>query len=112
MDLRELNPDEDTVLLGFLDEIISADGEYSASEKQHFAGLETALSPERVATAIAEVNRKFPNRALLEGAAKEVTRPEARQAILGFLQKVAKSDDLSGNEDEALRWLAKAWKLE
>src|SRR5688500_19676479 len=103
MELRDLTPDEDIVLLGFLDEIISADGEYTDSEKAKFTALEAAIGKDRVEKAIAEVNRRFPTRALLEGAAKAVDRHDARHAILDFLETMAESDAVSAGEDEALR---------
>jgi hypothetical protein len=111
MELRDLTADEDIVLLGFLDEIISADGEYSDSEKAKFAALEAVIGKERVEKAIAEVNRRFPTRQLLEEAAKTLSRPEARHAILDFLEGMAESDQVTDREDDALGWLASTWSI-
>jgi len=105
MDLRDLTPDEDAVLLGFLDEVVSSDGEYSDSERAHTTRLETAIGKERVAAAIADVNRRFPSRGPLEMAAKGVSRPEAREAIYKFLEKIA------AKTDPSLVWLATTWSI-
>lgn len=110
MELRELTADEDVVLLGFLDEIVSADGEYSKEEHKHVAALEATLGKPRVEAALAAVNARMKSRADLEKAARGVTRVEARNAILGFLEAVAASDGLAPSEEDPLKWLAAAWK--
>ena len=111
MELRDLTPDEDAVLLGFMREIITADGEYSGPERAQVLALESALGKDRVGRAMADAKKRFPSRKELKDAAKLVTRPEARTAIFAFLEKVAKSDILTSEEDQPLKWLASWWDI-
>jgi hypothetical protein len=111
MELRELTPEEDAVLLGFMREIITADGQYSGPERAQVLALESALGKDRVGRAMADAQQRFPTRTDLKEAAKLVTRVEARQTIFAFLEKVAKSDILTGEEDQPLKWLASWWDI-
>ena len=111
MDLRDLIPEEDVVLFGLLREVITADGKYSDAERAHITALTKEMGKGRVEKAMAEAGKRFPTRAALKDAAKLVTRPDARMAILAFLEKVAASDETTAEEDKPLEWLASWWDI-
>jgi uncharacterized tellurite resistance protein B-like protein len=109
MDLRDLIPEEDVVFFGLLREIITADGKYSDAEREHITKLTKEMGKSRVEKAMAEAGKRFPSRAALKDAAKAVTRPEARLAIIGYLERVAAADEVTPEEDKPLKWLASWW---
>jgi len=110
--LADLDADEDAVLLGWVREIVAADGIASAEEQVRVLELRRALGDARVDRAIESAKVRFPDRRSLRAAAARVTRPAARTAILGFLRRLAASDSVTPREEQPLRWLAATWGLE
>jgi hypothetical protein len=111
MELSELTSEEAMVLVGFMRIIVRADGEYSDEERQHVAIVERALGAERFQQAMLDVRGHVDRLDELKAAAKEVTRPEARQMIYKVLANVAASDETTPDEEKPLRWLASWWKI-
>jgi hypothetical protein len=112
MKLDQLTDDEETVLLGWMREIVQTDDDYSEEERAEVARLKGLIGDERFERAIARAKARFPTRAALKEAAKEITRPEARRAMYDYLRTLAESDELLPEEEKPLRWLASWWKLE
>lgn len=111
MTLKDLSPDEDVLLAGFLREIIQADGDYSAAEQVHVKRLRDTLGEARFDRAIASATTRFTSRAALKDAAKAITRTESQLTIFAFLETVAVSDSVTPEEDRPLRWLASWWQI-
>ncbi|MEM9069602.1 MAG: TerB family tellurite resistance protein [Myxococcota bacterium] len=107
--MKSLTPDEDTVLLGLLREIIIADGEYSDAERTQIDGIRDEMGPERFATAMAAAEAKYPSRTELKAHAKTITRPDAQKLIFERLKKVAESDGIDPKEEKPLAWLTAVW---
>jgi hypothetical protein len=111
MDIVELTAEEDVVLFGFLREVIRADGKYSAAERKEVVALTEKLGMARTTRGMEEAALRFPTTAKLKEAAKAITRPEARLAIIGFLETVAAVDMVTPDEDRPLKWLASWWDI-
>lgn len=111
MELHELTPEEDVVLVGLLREISSADGRYSESEKAHVARVRAALGDARFDAAVAAASEQFQTRDALKAAVKSVTGREARVVIYDTLDAMAASDGKTEEEERPLAWLASWWDL-
>jgi len=111
MELRELSPEEDVVLVGLLREVSSADGRYSESEKRHIDRVRATLGEARFDAAVALARERFKSREAVKVAAKTVTRKDARVVIYDTLDARAASDGRTAEEEKPLAWLASWWEL-
>lgn len=111
MEINELTPDEELVLLGLLREIVQADGEYTPQEQAAVDRVRSALGPARFDQAILKAQDRFTSRAELKEQARAVERPEARRAIYDLLVTVAASDGVAESEEAPLVWLASWWEM-
>ena len=111
MELRDLTPDEEVVLLGLLREIITADGKYSDAEKRGVDRIRTAIGDARFDQAMQDAQSRFAAHGALKEAAKAVTRQAARAAIFAVLSDVASVDGMDREEMKPLNWLASWWEL-
>lgn len=111
MNLSELNPDEDALLLGWMRVIIQADGEYSGEEREEVRALREVLGDERFDAAVATAKTRFPTTAALKSASKDRMRESAQRAIYSYLSELADVDDAVDAEERPLKWLASWWEL-
>lgn len=111
MELRDLSPEEDVVLVGLLREISSADGRYSEAEKRHIERVRTTLGEARFDAAVALARTRFTSREAVKAAAKTVTRKDARVVMYDTLDVMAASDGRTAEEQRPLAWLASWWDL-
>jgi uncharacterized tellurite resistance protein B-like protein len=111
MEIRDLSPDEDVLLLGLLREVVQADGDYTDAERGQVHQLRDALGQERFERAVAEAQSRFASRAALKDAAKEITDQETRERIFEVLERAAASDGLNEREQKPLKWLASWWDI-
>src|SRR5690242_14820639 len=81
MELSDLTPEEDVVLLGLLREVITADGKYTSAEKRGVERVRTALGEARFDDAMQAAQNRFAQPGALKDAAKAVTRQSARATI-------------------------------
>jgi uncharacterized tellurite resistance protein B-like protein len=111
MELRELNADEDMVLVALMREVVQADGAYSDAERRHVAEVRAALGEARFDAATVAARERFPSRDALKQAAKTLVRPEARARLYDTLEAMARADGKTAEEEKPLRWLASWWEL-
>src|SRR5262245_40661439 len=111
MELSDLTPDEDVVLLGLLRTIVTADGKYTDAEKRGVDRIREALGAERFDAAMQAASSRFASQDALKEAAKGVTRQSARAAIFAVLSDVAADDGMDDTEMKPLNWLASWWDL-
>jgi uncharacterized tellurite resistance protein B-like protein len=111
MELRELSPEEDVVLVGLLREVSSADGRYTEPEKRHIERVCAALGAARFDAAVAKARELFKSRDAVKAAAKSITRKDARVVIYDTLDAMASSDGRTAEEEKPLAWLASWWDL-
>ncbi len=108
MKLDDLNANEAACLLGFLREVVQADGEYSVEEQGKMAELRAEMGSESFDRAVTDA-KAFASRADLQEAAKKVEREDAQKLIVNTLIKVAVIDGLDEDETRPMRWLVKQW---
>jgi tellurite resistance protein len=106
--LDDLDANEAACLLGFLREVVQADGEYSVEEQAKMAEVRAAMGSSKFDTAVADA-KAFKSRVELQEAAKQVTRTAAQQLIVDTLIKVAAVDGIEEDETRPMKWLVKHW---
>ena len=111
MELRELNAEEEVVLVGLLRDVAQADGRYSESEKRHVDRVRVALGEARFDKAVITAREHYGTRELLKEAAKAVTRKDARIVMYDTLDAMAAADGKTADEARPLAWLASWWEL-
>ncbi|MFT5353013.1 MAG: tellurite resistance protein [Polyangiales bacterium] len=109
MKLNELNADEQTLFLGLLREIVTADGEYSDEEREAVSAIETEMGSASFVAAMTRAKDEYHSRTDIVEAAKFITRLEAKKLVMDRLIHIASSDGVDDAEEKPLRWLAKAW---
>ena len=111
MNLRDLAPDEQLVLVGLIKAIVHADQSVSTKESESIADLARSLGPEIWNARVNEARTRLVTADDLFQLAKEIHRPEARVLIHGCLCDVAAADQLVDKEEQILTWLAEVWQL-
>lgn len=109
MQLKDLTSDEEIVLVGFLREIVMADGMYTEEESDEIRRVREKMGAERFDTAITHVRERAPNRDALKELAKTVDRKDARKLILDTLIHLSAIDGVDEAEEKPLRWLVSYW---
>jgi hypothetical protein len=109
MELKDLTTDEEIVLVGFLREIVIADGDYTEEESDEIRRVRDKMGPERFDAAIAHVRERAADRHALKELAKTVERKDARKLILDTLIHLSAVDGVDGAEERPLRWLVSYW---
>jgi uncharacterized tellurite resistance protein B-like protein len=108
MKLDGLDSNEAACLLGFLREVVQADGEYSVEEQAKMGEVRASMGPSKFDAAVAAA-KAFKSRVELQEAAKLVTRVPAQQLIVDTLIKVAAVDGIEEDETRPMKWLVKHW---
>jgi hypothetical protein len=111
MDVTALSETEQMVLLALVGLLARVDGRLSQTEMSTLDKLRLALTPERFQHIRDEAAALADDDAVL-GAAKRVTRPEAREAIFGVLYEMAIPDTIDPSEAAFLEKIAALWGLE
>ena len=111
MDVRDLDPDEQLVLVGLVKAVVHADQFVSVQESERIAELADALGPELWNRRVNEARERLATADDLFQLAKGITRAEARVAIHGILCEVAATDRIDDQEAQILDWLAEVWQL-
>ena len=111
MDVRDLDPDEQLVLVGLVKAVVHADQFVSVQESERIAELADALGPELWNRRVNEARERLATADDLFQLAKAITRAEARVAIHGILCEVAATDRIDDQEAQILDWLAEVWQL-
>lgn len=109
MKLNELNADEQTLFLGLMREIVTADGEYSDEERAETGAIEAEMGADAFIAAMTRAKEEYHSRTDIMEAAKSISRVEAQKVIMDRLIHIASSDGVDDAEEKPLRWLAKAW---
>ena len=111
MDVSGLSDAEQTVLLALVGLLARADGRLSQTEMTTLEELRRVLTPERFQK-IRDDAAALADDAAILNAAREVTRPEAREAIFGVLYEMAIPDTLDPSEIAILERISELWGLE
>ena len=111
MELSELTPKEQLVLVGLAKAIVHADQEVTQEETALIRDLASKVGTDAWNQRVAEARTELATADQLFDLAREIDRVEAREAIHQALRRLAESDDLDDVEAEILAWVAEVWQL-
>lgn len=111
MELGGLDDRELDVMVGLVKLVVHADREISPAERDVLGRLQAAIGSPRWNAAVLRARDAFPTIEALEVAARQVTRPEVRNAVHRVLVELAGSDQVIEAEAHVLRWVVTEWHL-
>jgi hypothetical protein len=112
MELKDLNGDERTALVGLVRAVVMADNQVSEDEIEEVEEIVDAFGEEAYQAALDGFEGRFPDEEAFRQFLVGITRQEARELIYGTVLQGAAADAIEGGESELLAWLADAWKIE
>jgi hypothetical protein len=92
--------------------VLKSDNRATEGEFEELGRVVDALGDDAYQRLADEVAARFADDAALRAFLPSVTRPEARELILGTLLDVAIADGIDVHESELLAWLAGVWSIE
>ena len=112
MELKDLNGDERTALVGLMREVVLSDSNLSDDEIDEVADIVGAFGEEGYQAALDAFEARFSDEEHFRSFLAGIKRQEARELIYGTVLQGAAGDAIEGGESELLSWLADAWKIE
>jgi uncharacterized tellurite resistance protein B-like protein len=112
MDLKDLNGDERTALVGLVRAVVLADNNVSEDEMEEVEEIVDAFGEEGYQAALDAFEGRFADEEAFRRFLGGIKRQEARELIYGTVLQGAAADAIEGSESELLSWLAEAWKIE
>ena len=112
MELKDLNGDERTALVGLVRAVVMADNQVSEDELEEVEDIVDAFGEEAYQAALDGFEGRFPDEEAFRQFLAGITRQDARELIYGTVLQGAAADAIEGGESELLAWLADAWKIE
>jgi hypothetical protein len=112
MELKDLNGDERTALVGLVREVVMADGNLSEDELDEVGEIVDAFGEQGYQKALDSFEARFSDEDSFRRFLSGITRQEARELIYGTVLQGAAADAIEGGESELLSWLADTWKIE
>ena len=111
MEIRDLNPDERTALVGLMKVIVMSDGNVSEDELEHVEALVEAFGLDDYQRTLDNAEKRFNDDAAFRKFLTGITRQEARELIFATLLESAGEGALEGKEVEMLDWLSATWNV-
>lgn len=111
MELRELSPTEQLVLVGLVKAVVHADQEVTREETAVIRALAQECGTEAWNQRVADARVQLATAEQLFDLARQVTRVDARECIHAALRRLAEADQLAQTEEEILQWVAEIWQL-
>lgn len=111
MELCELNPTEQLVLVGLVKAVVHADQEVTREETAVIRAIAQECGTEAWNQRVADARLQLATADQLFELARQVTRVEARECIHAALRRLAEADQLAETEAEILQWVAEIWQL-
>lgn len=112
MELRELNGDERTALVGLIKAVVLSDSTVSEDELDEVEEVVDAFGQEGYDKAMDTFEAGFSDEEKFRAFLVTIKRQDARDLIYGTLLAGAAGDAIEGGESELLSWLATAWNVE
>jgi hypothetical protein len=112
MELKDLNGDERTALVGLVREVVMAEGNVSEDEIDEVADIVDAFGEEGYQAAVDAFDARFSDEEGFRTFLATIKRQEARELIYGTVLQGAAADAIEGGESELLSWLADTWQIE
>ncbi len=111
MELSELTPTEQLVLVGMAKAIVHADREVSPEETAAIRALAAEMGTEVWNRRVADARNRLATAEQLFELARGVERMAARECIHAALRRLAEADAVDDSEQEILTWIAEVWQL-
>jgi hypothetical protein len=112
MELKDLNGDERTALVGLVRAVVMADSQVSDDELEEVEDIVDAFGEEGYQAALDAFEGRFADEEAFRKFLGGIVRQDARELIYGTVLQGAAADAIEGGESELLSWLAEAWKIE
>ncbi len=109
MTLQELTRDEQLALVALSEVAVVSNRTVTDNEVAELDSLVHELGEESFHALAEEAERRFAEREALRTFLKTITRPEARELILGTVLTEALADTLPHDEARFLEWLTAEW---
>jgi hypothetical protein len=111
MELRELNQDERTALVGLMKVVVMSDGDVSEDEIEHVETLVEAFGEEDYQRTLDTFEKRFPDVESFKKFLRGIGRQDARDLIFATVLDGAEENGLEDAETEMLDWLSAAWNI-
>jgi hypothetical protein len=111
MELRDLNQDERTALVGLMKLVVMSDGNVSEEELEHVEELVDAFGQGEYERTLAAFEKRFNDEDSFKVFLRTIGRQEARELIFGKILEGAGEGAVEGDEADVLDWLSKTWNV-
>ena len=111
MELRDLNQDERTALVGLMKLVVMSDGNVSEEELEHVEDLVEAFGEESYQRTLDAFEKRFSDEDGFRAFLRTIGRQEARDLIFGTVLEGAGAEAIEPGESDLLDWLAHTWNV-
>lgn len=111
-ELSDLNPTEQAALVALVKIGSRSDNTVSRTEELMLEVLRDRLGEEAYAEVALHVDRHIVDQASLRRLLQSVTRPEARELILGTALQILSAETVNSAEDRVLSLASETWNLQ
>lgn len=112
MELRDLNQDERTVLVGLLKVVVMSDGNVSEDELEQIEAVIGAWGEPSYQQTLDMFEKRFLDEQSFRAFLTTIGRQDARELIYATIADSAAMEAIEGKESDLLDWLARVWKLD
>jgi hypothetical protein len=111
MELRDLNQDERTALVGLMKLVVMSDGNVSEEELEHVEDLVEAFGEESYQRTLDAFEKRFTDEDGFRAFLRTIGRQDARELIFGTVLEGAGAEAIENVESDLLDWLAQTWNV-
>jgi hypothetical protein len=111
MEIRDLNQDERTALVGLMKLTVMSDGNVSEQELEYVEDLVEAFGEDGYQGTLDVFEKRFADAQSFKLFLKTIGRQDARELIFGTVLEAAGTEAIEGGEAELLDWLGRAWDV-
>src|SRR5262249_27368677 len=111
MELRDLNQDERTALVGLMKLIVMSDDNVSEDELENVELLVDAFGEKGYQQTLDAFEKRFVDAQSFRSFLRTISREDARELIFSTVLEGASVDAIEGPEADLLDWLAKTWNV-
>lgn len=111
MELRDLNQDERTALVGLIKSVVLSDGHVSEEELEQVEELVDVFGEDAYQQTLDAFEKRFLDEESFRKFLKTIGRQDARELIFGTVLEAAGVEAIENPESDLLDWLAKAWNV-
>lgn len=111
MNVTELSRDEQLALVALTEVAVISDRNVTEAEVAQVDEIAGALGEEQFQTLAEEAEARFKDRSALKAFLQTITRPEARELILGTVLSETLANSVPHAQAEFLEWLSREWDI-